>query len=153
MNEHLYQAADKLRHLYWRVAKPTTHGVKVFALHPDFDSVLLIRNSYGDKSLYTLPGGSIKRNESVEQAAARELYEEVGLEFDDAFQLGEDYINTAEHKIDTVTTIGARVTSYTLSPNREIAEAKWWNIDAIDEIEPVSKFVLRAIADYRTKND
>lgn len=50
-------------------------GVKVVIFYKD--KLLLIRNSY--RKGWTFPGGSIKRNESFERAAVREIYEEVGI--------------------------------------------------------------------------
>ena len=44
----------------------------------DQGSILLVRQSAGQK-LWTLPGGKVKRNESLERALRREVREETGL--------------------------------------------------------------------------
>jgi ADP-ribose pyrophosphatase YjhB (NUDIX family) len=44
----------------------------------DQGSILLVRQSAGQK-LWTLPGGKVKRNESLERALRREVQEETGL--------------------------------------------------------------------------
>jgi ADP-ribose pyrophosphatase YjhB (NUDIX family) len=44
----------------------------------DQGSLLLVRQTVGQK-LWTLPGGKVKRNESLERALKREVREETGL--------------------------------------------------------------------------
>ncbi len=44
----------------------------------DQGSILLVRQSAGQK-LWTLPGGKVKRNESLERALRGEVREETGL--------------------------------------------------------------------------
>ena len=61
---------------WWFVRRPATHGVCVALWHGD--KVLLIRTTYRD--CYSLPGGFVKRGEPPEQAARRELHEEVGVD-------------------------------------------------------------------------
>jgi ADP-ribose pyrophosphatase YjhB (NUDIX family) len=47
-------------------------------IQDDQGSVLLVRQALGRK-LWTLPGGKVKRNESLKAALAREVREETGL--------------------------------------------------------------------------
>lgn len=47
-------------------------------IEDDNNSVLLVRQAGGQK-LWTLPGGKVKRNESLERALKREIREETGL--------------------------------------------------------------------------
>lgn len=56
--------------------RPKVHGAYVAVWHQQ--KILLIRNSY--KTAFTLPCGGIKKNETSEEAAKRELQEEVGLD-------------------------------------------------------------------------
>lgn len=56
-----------------------TRGVKVMLFNDDGE-LLLIRNSYGNRALFVLPGGGIHRRETPEAAACREVREELGLD-------------------------------------------------------------------------
>ncbi len=55
--------------------RPASRGVYIAVWHQG--AVLLIKNSY--RSFFTIPGGGLRGKESVAGAAARELYEEVGI--------------------------------------------------------------------------
>lgn len=70
-----YRCAYQLMRLQWHLRRPTTHGALIAIWCSD--EVLLIRNSY--VSYYSLPGGYVHKGEPPEQAAARELREEVGI--------------------------------------------------------------------------
>lgn len=64
---------------WWSVRRPATHGVGVALWHEG--KVLLVRTSY--RPCYSLPGGFVRRGEPSEQAARRELREEVGIHLPD----------------------------------------------------------------------
>jgi 8-oxo-dGTP pyrophosphatase MutT (NUDIX family) len=61
---------------WWFVRRPATHGVCVALWHGG--KVLLIHTSY--RNCYSLPGGFVHRGEPSEQAAGREVQEEVGID-------------------------------------------------------------------------
>ena len=61
---------------WWFVRRPATHGVGVALWHGG--KVLLIHTSY--RNCYSLPGGFVHPREPSEQAARRELREEVGID-------------------------------------------------------------------------
>lgn len=65
--------------LYWAIWHPHTYGTLVAIWYNG--TILLIRNSY--LRYYSLPGGYIQRNETAQQAAIRELAEEIGLSVTD----------------------------------------------------------------------
>lgn len=59
-----------------------TVDLSIFTILDDELNVLLIkRGNHPDKGKWALPGGFVDVNESLDQAAARELQEETGLEF------------------------------------------------------------------------
>jgi ADP-ribose pyrophosphatase YjhB (NUDIX family) len=90
-------ALYRLIQLYWRVFKPTVLGSRVIVARDG--QVLLVRLSYA-KGWY-LPGGGLKKRESFQQAALRELREECGLNAENAELFGL-YFSTRHGKADHV---------------------------------------------------
>lgn len=88
---------------YWRTVSPITVGVRA-VVHDEDRRVLLVRHLYGDHRLH-LPGGGVKRRESLFDALRRELAEETGLvvqaDAKDVRLLGV-YTNFSEGKSDHV---------------------------------------------------
>jgi 8-oxo-dGTP diphosphatase len=143
--ELLYQA----RRAYWRIAKPTTYGVKALVIHPnDFNRVLLVRHSYGDQSLWRLPGGGYKpTRETPEQAARRECIEELGIESGSSATVLEEHLTASESKQGHLKIVRLSAISEETSPNGEIAEARWTAVDLTDlpGNVSVSKWVYSAL--------
>lgn len=54
--------------------------IRVAAVLPKDDSLLMVRHRKGDKSYWMLPGGGLDYGETFEQCAIREIAEETGLE-------------------------------------------------------------------------
>lgn len=61
--------------VYWRVFQPITLGVKVMLIREE--QILLVRHSYQPEWWY-IPGGGVKRHESLTAAVRREAREELG---------------------------------------------------------------------------
>ena len=101
-----YRVAHRLLRAWWSVRNPQTHGALVALWHEG--QVLLVKNSY--RRQYTLPGGYIRHGESVSEAAARELAEEVGIEVS-AAGVREAYnaVHEFEHRRDRVTILELEV--------------------------------------------
>jgi len=78
MIQKLFQIAYQIKLLYNRLVFPNAYGAYVAVWAEG--KVLMIKNSY--KSYFTLPCGGIKKNELAEQAAIRELFEEVRIKVD-----------------------------------------------------------------------
>lgn len=95
---HLIRIASFIRKIYWFIFRPKTFGVKAILFDKN-EKVLLIKNSYDKRFMF--PGGGIKRNETPEQAAKRELWEETGIVAQEIKQIGE-YTSSAEYKKDTI---------------------------------------------------
>lgn len=84
-----------LYRLYLFLVRPLTLGVRVMMIR-DGD-VLLLRQSY--MKGWFMPGGGVKRGESLEQAARREAREEVGADLKSLSLFGA-YSNFTEWKSD-----------------------------------------------------
>ena len=117
-----YRVADRFRRVYWFVFRPTTTGCKCVIEHDG--RWLMIRNTYG-RGHWTFPGGAVERGESPDDAAKREVREEVGVWLRDVEPIGSCF-SDRQYKRDTVHCFFARVSSpeHTIDP-KEIAEAAW----------------------------
>lgn len=71
----LYWLAARLYETWQRLAKPHNHGALVAIWHEG--RLLLVQASY--RHGLGLPGGGLERRETPQQAAVRELAEELGL--------------------------------------------------------------------------
>jgi 8-oxo-dGTP pyrophosphatase MutT (NUDIX family) len=95
-----YRVAHRMFRAWWALRRPATSGALV-AVWNDRE-LLVVKNSY--RRHFTLPGGYVRHGESIEQAAARELAEEVGIVVKPA-QVREVYagLEDYEHRRDHVT--------------------------------------------------
>lgn len=84
----------------------------------------MVRNTYGDGS-WSFPGGGIKRNESADTAAKREIREEVGIQLKEVEQLG-SFLYPVHYRLDMVNVFLSHVNSEDMDIDHdEILEAKW----------------------------
>jgi len=113
--------------VYWRIVKPKSFGVKVLLTHPtETSKLLLVRHSYGNMSLWNIPGGGYNpKKESAEAAAKREIFEELGVKVLQLQLLGE-YLTAREGKQDTVLMFKGTVADVAaIKTNPEISELEW----------------------------
>lgn len=133
--------------LYWKICKPKTYGTRVLIKHPNKpDEILLIRHTYGDQTLWNIPGGGFNpKKESAEEAARREVKEEIAIELDNLILTGE-YQTSSEGKRDTVILFCGNIKEpkdFILS--EEIAEVSWQNYRETMKRAEVAKVVGTAI--------
>lgn len=97
--QFVYLVAYRL-HLVWTfIFRPECHGVWIAVWYRG--KVLIIKNAY--RNTITLPGGGIDRGEMAEQAAMRELLEEVGIESSPGdLRLWGQYLSHVEYKRDHI---------------------------------------------------
>lgn len=141
---------QQIIHLYWRLFKPKTFGVKVIIQHPESEKILLVQHSYGNLDIWHLPGGGYNpKRESVVDAARREVFEELGIELTELAYLTR-YKTSAEGKQDTVSIFTAVAKSVELTLSSEIRSAEWLNLSEIP-IKQTYKITQFAISTLNQK--
>ena len=138
------RVAHKLRHR-WRLLRGTPlEGVTVIACDLQ-GKLLMVRHSYGPRGWF-LPGGGIKRGESPEQAAVRELREETGCLAEGAKLVGsfEEQVSGSPHTAHVVSCL----TSDEPRPDRrEVVEARFFPTHSLPE--PLSPRTRARLAFWR----
>ena len=118
-----FQVSRWLRLIY----APVTLGCRAMVV--DDGRVLLVRMTY--TSGWHLPGGGVRRSESFEQAAARELREECGLQAEKLSLIGL-FFNRADHRRDHVAVYRVERYSGELKPaSLEISEARFFPLSEL----------------------
>ena len=110
---------------YYRVFRPRTDGVKVVIEDERSRDILVVRHCYGDRDVWHLPGGTYwPRRETPEQAARRELREELALEIGALIHLGEYRTDKLGNR-DTAQIFSTTVRDAAIRPGPEITEHLW----------------------------
>jgi ADP-ribose pyrophosphatase YjhB (NUDIX family) len=122
-----------------------TRGVKVMLYDRD-GRLLLIRNGYGDRDVFLLPGGGMKRHETPEAAAFREVREELNISVADLELVGA-YKSSAEGKRDTIYLFRATALGTPEADSFEVEEARFVALDALPE--RVSPATIRRIREAK----
>jgi 8-oxo-dGTP pyrophosphatase MutT (NUDIX family) len=118
-----------MQRLAWRLFRPRTRGVKVMLFNPGGD-ILLVRNSYGRSDQFLLPGGGIRPFEAPEQAARREIREEVGCTLT-GLALVSTHFTSAQGKRDTIYLFKAVSADEPVIDDFEVEEARFFSLDAL----------------------
>ncbi len=109
--------------------------------------VLLVSHWYAPWA-WTLPGGGVGKNETPEEAAMREAYEETGLKVNSiAGEIGTYTGSMGKRDKLAVFYTGDFSGSLAMRPNLEIMARSWFDIDSLpDELSPANK---RRVYAYR----
>jgi ADP-ribose pyrophosphatase YjhB (NUDIX family) len=132
---------------YWLVRRPRTSGVKVVVRRGD--EVLLVRHTYGRRAEWDLPGGFINEGETPQDAALREISEEVGLHAERPVAMGA-ILQRSSGRRDMVHAFAADADGAGMDVDAgEIAQARWFPHDALpDSVTPYTRgMVARAYWD------
>lgn len=118
-------ALSPARMAYFRVFRPKTNGVKVVIEDEASGDILVVRHSYGDREVWHVPGGGYRPSaETPEEAARREVREELALEIGPLTHLGEYFTDRFGNR-DTAQIFATTVRATTVRPSFEIAEYRW----------------------------
>ena len=135
-----------LFHKIFLLLRPLTLGVRGICVDTENNKILLVKHTYSNN--WTLPGGGVEVNESVEEALKRELKEEVGLIYQEINILG-IYHNSSVSRRDHVAIYQVR--SWKKSemhkrPKLEISKTNWFSIENLPS--NLSESTLCAINKY-----
>ena len=115
----------------YRQFRGLTIGTRTLVLR-DNAEILLVRHTYAPGWL--VPGGGVERRETVYQAAVREVREETDIVADEEPLLHGMFLNDKNFPGDHVACFVLRkFTVGAFKPNLEIADAKFFAIDALPE--------------------
>ena len=109
---------------------PQKDRVRVIVYRDDGD-ILLVKNRFSRQE-WALPGGGVNRNESYEQAAVREVLEEIGLRVHNLRYLGKANSHESYAKF-SVRVFAAHASNCDIKCNFEIMEARWLSRDHLPE--------------------
>jgi len=142
-----HRLAGKAARIVWRITRPRTIGVRAILLDRD-GRIALVRHTYMDQ--WYLPGGGVKKGESIDAALHRELAEEVGVTDARIERVLGVYHSRREGKDDHIVIFVAQAaTSAELrrADLAEIEEAGWFAPDALPA--SLSPATARRITEYR----
>jgi 8-oxo-dGTP pyrophosphatase MutT (NUDIX family) len=119
-------------HLYWRLARGLTLGVRGLVIDKD-QRIFLVTHTYVPG--WQLPGGGVEPGETIAEALARELEEEGNIEILKPPVLHGLFFNSRVSQRDHVALFIVR--SFRQQrvpvPNREIAAHGFFSLDAVPE--------------------
>jgi ADP-ribose pyrophosphatase YjhB (NUDIX family) len=137
----LLKLAYRLLLGFWFLFRPVTLGVRLLAIQAD--RVLLVRHSY--QNAWFLPGGGVKRGETLEQAIRREAGEECGAVLSHLELLGA-YSQFGEYKSDHTILFLSRDLDLVGRPDAEIERLAFFPLDRLPpDLSPGSR---RRIEEY-----
>lgn len=120
----------RLFHLYFRLARPMTLGVRAVVLDAE-NRVFLVRHTYVPG--WHLPGGGVEAGETLRDALEKELREEANIVLNGPAELVGMYFNNRVSRRDHVAVYVVRNFTQTAPrlPDREIAECGFFALDAL----------------------
>lgn len=125
----ILRVAERVRRLWWRVRRPRLRGCAIVA-RDDRGRVLMVRHTYRKCDEWQIPTGGVRRGELPEQAARRELAEEVGVTIGRlvAVHVEEFAMSGARNE---VTVFAGLLSGDPFADEREIAEVRFADPDCL----------------------
>ena len=134
-----------INRLRWQITKPITVGVRLILAKDQ--TVFLVKHTY--QRHWYLPGGGVRKGETIEEAARREAAEEFGAKLG-RLRLCGIYTNFYEHKNDHVVVFSCDDFTLTGETDSEIESFGFFGFDDLPrDISPGS---LRRIGEYVSQN-
>jgi 8-oxo-dGTP pyrophosphatase MutT (NUDIX family) len=126
------RAFGRALHLYFRLVRGLTLGVRA-AVFDEAGRVFLVRHTYTPG--WHLPGGGVEVGETLLEALAKELREEAAIRLTGEPVLHGVFFNRGLSQRDHVAVFVVRqfAVESEKRPDREIAEAGWFALDALPE--------------------
>lgn len=138
----IYRVGYRVLRVYALLVRRRARGVKCLLTHDG--EVLLVRHTYGPRRIWHLPGGGVRRAESMLAAASREMEEELGLSGLTWQDLGSVELRLDGRRV-AIGCVRAEVADGVIHRDRaEIADARWF--DPGDLPAPLSREVQRILA-------
>jgi 8-oxo-dGTP pyrophosphatase MutT (NUDIX family) len=129
--------------IYSFIFRPKTLGVRIMLIQNG--QVLLVRQTYMPG--WFMPGGGVKRGETLEEAARREAREEIGAEMAELRLLGA-YTHFGEHKSDHNALFLCTDFTFSDKQDKEIAELRFFPLETLpDGLLPRHR---RRLEEYRS---
>jgi len=146
LHRALLRIAHRVRHRWRKLVRAPIAGVSVFVTDVE-GRLLLVRHSYGPGG-WALPGGGMGRSETPEDAASREVAEEVGCRLDGVRVLEriEETVSGSPH---TAWLVAGRTLDRPRPDKREIVEARFFPTHSLPE--PLTPLTRARIAAWRGK--
>lgn len=113
----------------------------VFDLQHDIPHVLLVKRKHEPfKGMWCIPGGFLNMDEELDECAARELYEETGVDIEprdlqQVFTVGDKDRDPRGRIIAVVyTTVVDNLENHTLCANDDAEEVDWFSMDELPKL-------------------
>ncbi|MGB0946280.1 NUDIX domain-containing protein [Pseudoalteromonas marina] len=131
-------------------------NVTVAAIVKNHNEYLLVkeRDKFTKQICYNQPAGHLEKNETLAQAASRELYEETGLSLTPTGFLGvyNLYADNGVHYLRFCFLFDASGTNQQLNPiDDDIISAHWFNLEKVKSLPLRSPLVQKCIDDAVTR--
>lgn len=146
LHRAVLRLAERVRQVWWRVRRPRLRGCAIVA-RDDAGRVLMVRHTYRARDEWQIPTGGVRRGENPEDAARRELAEEVGVAAGPMIAVhGEEVVMGGA--VNEVTVFAVVIDGTPTADHREIAEAEFFDPESLPATTPewARGYIAHAIA-------